>query len=164
MMARAFPQAGNHAIRHRHFERAHAPAEPLWQWLRSVALQSHARRRGSSQSAHRANSTTRKGEFRLSFVQNILYNLLMTGTKQSIKTYTASQAREHFAEILDAVEQGEEVAITKYGTVVAAVKPSRGEEKKTHLIPPPGFLKVEGWAVKIAPDFDEIPQGFEDYL
>jgi len=88
----------------------------------------------------------------------------MTGTKQSIKTYTASQAREHFAEILDAVEQGEEVAITKYGTVVAAVKPSRGEKKKTHVIPPPGFLKVEGWAVKIAPDFDKIPQGFEDYL
>jgi hypothetical protein len=31
-----------------------------------------------------------------------------------MKTYTASQARERFAEILEAVEQGEEVAITKH--------------------------------------------------
>jgi len=91
-----------------------------------------------------------------------LYNLAMAKTKQSIKTYTASEAREHFAEILDAVEQGEDVAITKHGTPVATITGSR--KAKSASVPPPGFLKAAGWKLKMTDDFDAIPEGFEDYF
>lgn len=79
-----------------------------------------------------------------------------------MKTYTVSEAREHLAEILSSVERGEEVSITKHGRPIARIThppffTERGE------VPPPGFLKAQGWSVEIAPDFDEIPEGFEDY-
>ena len=76
-----------------------------------------------------------------------------------MKTYAAAQARERFAEILDAVEQGEEVVITKHGTTIATMKaPHRAK------IPPPGFLKAEGWTIEMTDDFDAIPEGFEEYI
>lgn len=88
----------------------------------------------------------------------------MTGkaAKHGTKTYTAAEAREHFAKILDAVEQGEIVVITKHGTPVAqltrAAKPAKAQ------IPPPGYLEAQGWKIKMAEDFDAIPEGFEDYI
>jgi prevent-host-death family protein len=79
-----------------------------------------------------------------------------------MKTYSASEAREHFAKILGAVEQGEEVVITKHGVAVAqlirAPKPARVQ------IPPPGYLEAQGWKIKMADDFDAIPEGFEEYV
>ena len=84
------------------------------------------------------------------------------GTKQHTKTYTASEAREHFAEILDAVEHGEEVLITKHGTAVAQLTGAAKAGKVQ--IPPPGFLAAEGWTIAFANDFDAIPEGFEDYV
>jgi len=79
-----------------------------------------------------------------------------------MKTYTVSEAREQFAEILNAVERGEEVSITKHGRLIARIThPSRPAKKVG--IPPPGFLQAQGWTVEIAADFDEIPEGFEDY-
>jgi antitoxin (DNA-binding transcriptional repressor) of toxin-antitoxin stability system len=80
-----------------------------------------------------------------------------------MKTYTASEAREHFAEVLNAVEQGEEVAITKHGTTVAMMTQPRAAKKRS-TIPPPGFLSLQGWTVEMADDFDAIPEGFEDYV
>jgi prevent-host-death family protein len=79
------------------------------------------------------------------------------------RTVTASEARAHFATLLDAVAQGEEVTITKHGEVVATLTPAH-EAVKKHVIPPPGFLQAQGWTVAIAPDFDEVPEGFEDYV
>ncbi len=78
-----------------------------------------------------------------------------------MKTYTASEARERLAEVLNAVEQGEEVAITKHGTTVALITPPH---VKSAQLPPPGFLKAQGWTVEMADDFDAIPEGFEDYI
>lgn len=89
-------------------------------------------------------------------VQNLLYNYCM-------KTYTVSEARQHFAEILSTVEQGEDVAITKHGTKVATITRPR-VSKRQPAIPPPGFLEAEGWTVEMADDFDAIPEGFEDYV
>lgn len=71
------------------------------------------------------------------------------------KTYSVSEARKHWAEILAAVEQGEEVAITKYGDTVASITPARKPKKRT--APPPGFMLAEGWKIEIADDFDSIP-------
>jgi len=80
-----------------------------------------------------------------------------------MKTYTVSQARERFAEVLSVVEQGEEVAITRHGAAVATIKRPR-VTKTSRKLPPPGFLKQEGWTVEIADDFDAVPEGFEDYV
>jgi len=80
-----------------------------------------------------------------------------------MKTYTVSEAREHFPEILNSVEQGEEVAITKHGKPVAKIT-HVAQPKKQMALPPPGFLKAQGWSVMIADDFDVIPEGFEDYI
>jgi prevent-host-death family protein len=81
-----------------------------------------------------------------------------------MKTYTVSEAREHFAEVLETVAQGEEVTITKHGEPVAAITHPSAGKKARAAIPPPGFLKAEGWQIEMADDFDAIPEGFEDYV
>jgi prevent-host-death family protein len=83
-------------------------------------------------------------------------------TEPSLKTYTASEARKHFAKLLDAVEQGEEVVITKHGVPVAQLTRARNLAKVQ--IPPPGYLEAQGWKIKMADDFDAIPEGFEEYI
>ena len=88
--------------------------------------------------------------------------MALKATKQDTKTYTASQAREHFSKILDAVEQGEEVVITKHGVAIAMIMRPRKDKK--HAIPAPGFLRDEGWSVEMSEDFDAVPEGFEDYV
>ncbi len=79
-----------------------------------------------------------------------------------MKAYTVSEAREHFAEILSSVERGEEVSITKHGRAIARIVHAPVPTESA-AVPPPGFLKAQGWSVEIAPDFDVIPEGFEDY-
>lgn len=78
------------------------------------------------------------------------------------KTYSVSEARQYWAEIIDAVERGEEVAITKYGSTVASITSPRKKEQK--VSPPPGFLATEGWKIEMADDFDAVPEGFEHYV
>ena len=78
------------------------------------------------------------------------------------KTYSVSQARKHWAEILAAVERGEEVAITRYGDTVASITPPGRKKRKAAAAP--GFLKAEGWHMETSEDFDRIPEGFEDYV
>ena len=78
-----------------------------------------------------------------------------------MKTYTAAKARTHFAEILNSVEQGEEITITKYKEPIATITRPK---KKRHKIAPPGYLRSQGWSFKMADDFDAIPEGFEDYV
>ena len=81
-----------------------------------------------------------------------------------MKTFTVSQAREHFAEVLEAVAQGEDVTITKHGEPVATITHPAAGKRVQAAIPPPGFLKAEGWQVEISPDFNAIPEDFEDYV
>ena len=88
----------------------------------------------------------------------MLYNL----GAMKIKTYSVSEARQHWAEIIDAVERGEEVDITKFGILVAIVTSSCKKRQKAS--PPPGFMEAEGWRIEMAEDFDAIPEGFEDYV
>jgi len=82
--------------------------------------------------------------------------------KAAAKTFTVSQAREHFAEVLETVEQGEEVTITKHGEPVATISPASRSGKRR--MPLPGFLAVQGWTLTMADDFDAIPEGFEEYV
>lgn len=80
------------------------------------------------------------------------------------KTYTVSQARDNFAEVLEAVEQGEQVTITKHGEPVATISQPPRAKKPRAAIPPPGYLAAEGWTITMADDFNAIPEGFEDYV
>jgi prevent-host-death family protein len=75
-----------------------------------------------------------------------------------MKVYTVSEARERFAEMVQAVEQGDEVAITRHGRAIAKV--TRVLEQK---IPAPGWAAREGWTITVAEDFDTIPANFEEY-
>lgn len=100
-------------------------------------------------------SDIRPTDASLDCVRNIMYNLAM-------KTYSVSQARENFADILDAVEQGEDVTVTKHGVAVATIT-RPGKAKKAAVLPP-GFLHAQGWSVTVADDFNAIPEGFEDYV
>ena len=75
-----------------------------------------------------------------------------------MKQYSTSNAREHFAQLLEAVERGEEVTITRHGKPVA--KMTRIEDGR---IPPPGWALREGWSITMSEDFDAIPEGFEEY-
>lgn len=81
-----------------------------------------------------------------------------------MKTYTVSEAREQFADILSSVEHGEEVAITKHGRLIARITHPAASDERGVALPPPGFLKTQGWTAQIAGDFDAIPEGFEDYI
>ncbi len=80
-----------------------------------------------------------------------------------MKTYTVSQARERFSEILNSVERGEEVAITKHGRPVARIT-NPAAPRGRRAVAPPGFLKLQGWTIEMADDFNSIPEGFEDYV
>jgi len=69
------------------------------------------------------------------------------------------QAEGHLAEIIENLSPGEEVVLTRDDKPVATIR----------AIPPPeptlrqlGTLK--GTILYIAPDFDDIPEGFEEYL
>jgi antitoxin (DNA-binding transcriptional repressor) of toxin-antitoxin stability system len=79
-----------------------------------------------------------------------------------MKTFTVSEARKRLVAILKLIERGQEVAITKRRRPIALI--THPAVSKYHgAVPPPGFLKAQGWAVKMADDWDAVPEGFEEY-
>lgn len=81
-----------------------------------------------------------------------------------MKTYSVSEAREHFADLLSSVERGEEVAITRHGTLIATITHPSASKTGLSSVPAPGFLKTRGWSLEMTEDFDDIPEGFGDYV
>jgi prevent-host-death family protein len=75
-----------------------------------------------------------------------------------MKTYTISEARENFATLIKQAEAGEQVLLTRRGKAVVSIQPFKKQRPK------PGSMARAGFSVRIAPDFDDIPPGFEDYL
>jgi antitoxin (DNA-binding transcriptional repressor) of toxin-antitoxin stability system len=76
-----------------------------------------------------------------------------------MKTIPLEQAEGHLAEIVEKLMPGEEVMLTRDDKPVATVRatsPTPGG--------PPRFGTLKGSILYIAPDFDAIPEGFEDYL
>ena len=73
-------------------------------------------------------------------------------------TMPLEQAPRALAEIIEKLPPGEDVVLTRGGVPVATIRAA----------PPatPGrrFGTLRGSIVSIAPDFDEVPSGFEDYL
>jgi prevent-host-death family protein len=73
-----------------------------------------------------------------------------------MKQYTAAEARTRFAEILNLVEAGETIEITKHGEPVAVIVQKRPPTRMAK----PGFGLKEGWSYEMH-DFSKIPEGWE---
>jgi antitoxin (DNA-binding transcriptional repressor) of toxin-antitoxin stability system len=76
-----------------------------------------------------------------------------------MQTIPLEQAEGHLAEIIDKLPPGEEVVLTRDDKPVATIKaiPSTTREA-------PRFGTMKGTILFIAPDFDDIPEGFEEYI
>jgi prevent-host-death family protein len=67
------------------------------------------------------------------------------------------EAKTHFSNILDEVEQGQRFYITRHGKKIAELSPVKAEKKR------PKFGCGKGLITYIAPDFDEPLDDFKDY-
>jgi len=74
-------------------------------------------------------------------------------------TVTLEEAQGHLAEIIEQLPPGEEVVITRDERPVATIRATPPTHRE-----PPRFGTLKGTILYIAPDFDAIPEGFEDYL
>ena len=74
-------------------------------------------------------------------------------------TVTLEEAQTRLAEIIERMTPGEEIVLTRDDQPVATIKAT---PSVTRRAPRLGTLK--GSILYIAPDFDEIPEGFEEYL
>jgi len=77
-----------------------------------------------------------------------------------MQTIPVEKAEGHLAEIIEKLSPGEEVVLTRDDQPVATIRamPTPPPRKPRQ----PGTLK--GTILYIAPDFDAIPEGFEEYL
>lgn len=71
------------------------------------------------------------------------------------------QAEGHLVEIVEKLAPGEEIVLTRNDKPVATIKAAPPEPPSR---PIPKFGTMKGTILYIAPDFDAIPEGFEDYL
>lgn len=69
----------------------------------------------------------------------------------------AFEAKTHLSKLLDAVEQGSHVFITRHGKTIAEIVPAKPKKKAKR-----GCAKGEGFYM--APDFDEPLEEFKDYM
>ena len=68
------------------------------------------------------------------------------------------EAKTHLSALLDAVEKGEHIFITRHGKRVAEVVPVAEPKKRAKF----GCAKGEGFYM--SPDFDEPLEEFKDYM
>jgi antitoxin (DNA-binding transcriptional repressor) of toxin-antitoxin stability system len=77
-----------------------------------------------------------------------------------MQTITLEEAQNHLAELIEKLTPGEGIVLTRNGKPVATIRATAP--------PPPrkprqlGTLK--GSVLYMAPDFDAIPEGFEEYI
>lgn len=74
-----------------------------------------------------------------------------------MQTLPVEQAEGHLGEIIDKLAPGEEIVLTRDNQPVATIKATPPRQA-------PRFGTMKGTITYIAPDFDAIPEGFEDYL
>ena len=68
------------------------------------------------------------------------------------------EAQRRLAEIIAQLSPGEEVVLTRGDQPVATIRATPPVREA------PRFGTLKGTILYIAPDFDDIPEGFEDYL
>jgi antitoxin (DNA-binding transcriptional repressor) of toxin-antitoxin stability system len=77
----------------------------------------------------------------------------------SLRTMPVAQVEGNLDEIVRELASEQEIVLTGNGKLIATIRPPR-------LAPPepPRLGTMKGSILYIAPDFDDIPEGFEDYL
>ena len=75
-----------------------------------------------------------------------------------IKTVGAFEAKTHLSRLLDAVQSGERVVITRHGKAVAELSPPPKEQQRAKF----GCAKGEDFYM--APDFDAPLEDFKGYM
>jgi antitoxin (DNA-binding transcriptional repressor) of toxin-antitoxin stability system len=76
-----------------------------------------------------------------------------------MQTVSLEEAQSRLAEILDTLPPGEEVLITRGDEPVATIRAVPAAPREG-----PRFGTLKGTVLHMAPDFDAIPEGFEDYV
>jgi antitoxin (DNA-binding transcriptional repressor) of toxin-antitoxin stability system len=75
-------------------------------------------------------------------------------------TLTVEEAQSRLAQIIDALSPGEEIVLTRDDKPVATIRAAPKPEEPTSR----QFGTLKGTILHIAPDFDDIPEGFEECL
>ena len=76
-------------------------------------------------------------------------------------TRDIQQVAGSLTEILDKLSPGEEVIVTRNDQPIATIRAAEPVQRKPRRAPQFGTMR--GSILYIAPDFDEIPEGFEEY-
>jgi antitoxin (DNA-binding transcriptional repressor) of toxin-antitoxin stability system len=76
-----------------------------------------------------------------------------------MQTITIQHAQSHLAEIVDKLMPGEEIILTRDDRPIATIRLAVPPAQKPRQL---GTLK--GTVLYMAPDFDAIPEGFEEYV
>lgn len=76
-----------------------------------------------------------------------------------MQTITVEEAQSRLAEIIDKLLPGEEIVLTRDEKAIATIKAPLPPARE-----PPRLGTLKGTILYIAPDFDDIPEGFEEYL
>jgi antitoxin (DNA-binding transcriptional repressor) of toxin-antitoxin stability system len=76
-----------------------------------------------------------------------------------MQTLPLEQAEGHLAEVIEKLSPGEEVILTRDEKPVATIRALPPAPRE-----PPRFGTLKGSILYLSPDFDAIPEGFEDYL
>jgi antitoxin (DNA-binding transcriptional repressor) of toxin-antitoxin stability system len=76
-----------------------------------------------------------------------------------MQIFTLDEAQNHLGEIIEQLTPGEEIVLTRDDKPVATLRSTTPISRE-----PPRFGTLKGSILYIAPDFDAIPEGFEDYL
>lgn len=74
-------------------------------------------------------------------------------------TIPIEQAEHHLTEILETLAPGDEVVLTRNQEPIATLRATPPKPVSARE-----FGTLKGSVISIAPDFDDIPEGFEDYL
>ena len=74
-----------------------------------------------------------------------------------MQTISLQEAEGRLAEIIENLPPGQEVVLTRGDKPVATLRATKPGK-------PRRFGTLKGSILYIAPDFDAIPEGFEDYL
>jgi antitoxin (DNA-binding transcriptional repressor) of toxin-antitoxin stability system len=77
---------------------------------------------------------------------------------KKMKQYNIAEAKSHFSELVKLALQGEEVLIARDNKPLLKLTPLNAPLKKRM----PGTAK--GQVLSVAPDFDELPEDFKEYV
>jgi antitoxin (DNA-binding transcriptional repressor) of toxin-antitoxin stability system len=74
-------------------------------------------------------------------------------------TLNLDEVQAHLREIVAGLQPGDEVVLTDNGRPVATLRAASPPPREA-----PRLGTLRGTVLHIAPDFDDIPEGFEEYL